>query len=74
MIIGATEMLVETDRVAGQAQLGDMVNRNSQRLLRLVNDILDFSRLEAGKVSLLAAPFRPAEVLDQLWSGLSRSP
>jgi signal transduction histidine kinase len=43
-----------------------MVNRNSQRLLRLVNDILDFSRLEAGKISLLPAPFRPAEVLDEL--------
>jgi PAS domain S-box-containing protein len=66
MIIGATEILVETDLDAGQGQLADMVNRNSQRLLRLVNDILDFSRLEAGKISLLAAPFRPAEVLDEL--------
>ena len=66
MIIGATEILVETDLDAGQGQLADMVSRNSQRLLRLVNDILDFSRLEAGKISLLAAPFRPAEVLDEL--------
>jgi PAS domain S-box-containing protein len=66
MIIGATEILVETDLDAGQGQLADMVNRNSQRLLRLVNDILDFSRLEAGKISLLPAPFRLAEVVDEL--------
>jgi PAS domain S-box-containing protein len=66
MIIGATEILLETELDAGQGQLAGMVNRNSQRLLRLVNDILDFSRLEAGKISLLPAPFRPADVLDEL--------
>ena len=66
MIIGATEILVDTDLDPGQGQLTDMVNRNSQRLLRLVNDILDFSRLEAGKISLLPAPFRLADLLDEL--------
>jgi PAS domain S-box-containing protein len=66
MVIGATEMLLETDLDPSQGQLTDMVNRNSQRLLRLVNDILDFSRLEAGKISLLLAPFRLAEVVEEL--------
>jgi PAS domain S-box-containing protein len=66
MVIGATEMLLETDLNPSQGLLTDMVNRNSQRLLRLVNDILDFSRLEAGKVSLLPAPFRLADVVEDL--------
>jgi PAS domain S-box-containing protein len=66
MIIGATEILLDTELDAAQRQLTDMVNRNSQRLLRLVNDILDFSRLEAGKVSLHPAPFRLADLLEEL--------
>lgn len=66
MVLGATEILLDTDLDPGQGQLTDMVHRNSQRLLRLVNDILDFSRLEAGKISLLPAPFRLADVLEEL--------
>jgi PAS domain S-box-containing protein len=66
MVIGATEMLLDTSLDPSQNQLADMVNRNSQRLLRLVNDILDFSRLEAGKISLMEGPYRLADVLDEL--------
>jgi PAS domain S-box-containing protein len=66
MVIAATEMLLDTDLDPTQDRLTDMLNRNSQRLLRLVNDILDFSRLEAGKISLLPAPFRLADVVDDL--------
>lgn len=66
MVIGATEMLLDTPLDQGQARLTDMVSRNGQRLLRLVDDILDFSRLEAGKILLVAAPFRLADVVDDL--------
>ncbi|WP_155918140.1 HAMP domain-containing sensor histidine kinase [Marmoricola sp. URHB0036] len=66
MIMGATEMLLETDLDPDQGQLSGMVQRNSKRLLHLVNDILDFSRLEAGKLSLHPAPFRFAEMFEEL--------
>jgi PAS domain S-box-containing protein len=66
LVLGATEILLDTGLDSSQRQLTDMVYRNSRRLLRLVNDILDFSRLEAGKISLLLAPFRLADVLDEL--------
>lgn len=66
MVIGATEMLLDTEMDPEQVQLTDMVNRSSRRLMRLVDDILDFSRLEAGKVSLLGAPFRLGEVVDEM--------
>jgi PAS domain S-box-containing protein len=66
MVIAATEMLLDTDLDPTQDRLTDMVNRNSQRLLRLVNDILDFSRLEAGKITLLPAPFQLSDVIDDL--------
>jgi PAS domain S-box-containing protein len=66
MVLGATEILLDTELDPGQGQLTDMVHRNSRRLLRLVNDILDFSRLEAGKISLLPAPFRLAGVIEEI--------
>ena len=65
-ILGATELLLDADLDPTQGLLTNMVRRNSARLLRLVNDILDFSRLEAGKVSLHPAPFRLTDVLDEL--------
>lgn len=66
MVIGATEMLLETDLTPSQDRMTDMVHRNSHRLLRLVNDILDFSRLEAGRITLLPAPFRLVDVVDEV--------
>lgn len=43
---------------AAKGQL-EVVNRNGQRLLRLVNTLLDFSRIEAGRVR---ATFRPTDL------------
>ena len=44
---------------AGSAERLDMVHRNGLRLLRLVNTLLDFSRIEAGRVR---AAFRPTDL------------
>lgn len=37
---------------------------NGQRLLSLINDLLDQAQIEAGKLSLAIRPFKPAELLD----------
>ncbi len=42
-----------------QRERVEVVHRNGQRLLKLVNSLLDFSRLEAGKV---AATFEPVDL------------
>jgi len=39
---------------------------NAKRLLVLINDVLDISRLEAGRTEIVAAPFAPAETLDRV--------
>jgi signal transduction histidine kinase len=50
-IIGYTELLVERGRLpAGQERMVQTIQNNSQRLLDLVNNILDISRLEDGKL------------------------
>lgn len=56
-VIGATELLMDSELEAEPEHLVDMVHRSSQRLLHLVNDILDFSGLEARQVVLRPRPF-----------------
>jgi len=47
------------ERTPAQRERIDMVHRNALRLLRLVNTLLDFSRIEAGRV---AARFEPTDL------------
>ncbi|MEP7285035.1 MAG: ATP-binding protein [Chloroflexota bacterium] len=39
---------------------------NNRRLLKLINDILDLSRIEAGRMEIQAAPFSPKDMLDHV--------
>jgi len=56
-LLGAGEMLAEGDLDQGQRYLVEVVRRSGERLLRLVNDILDVSRLEAGHIEMAVAAF-----------------
>ena len=56
-LLGAGEMLAEGDLDPGQRYLVEVVRRSGERLLRLVNDILDVSRLEAGHIEMAVAAF-----------------
>lgn len=56
-IIGMIELLDESQLDAQQTGQLDALRRSSQGLISIVNDILDFSRFEAGQVALEAKPF-----------------
>ena len=45
----------------------DKITLSSTHLLSLINDILDMSRIESGKVELAHEPFRITEVLDRVY-------
>ncbi len=47
-LLAATELLCDADLPPTETRLVEMVDRSGEKLLTLVNDILDFSRLEAG--------------------------
>jgi len=51
LMLGPLEEALQADGVApDQRARLDIANRNAQRLLRLVNSLLDFSRIEAGRI------------------------
>jgi signal transduction histidine kinase/CheY-like chemotaxis protein/HPt (histidine-containing phosphotransfer) domain-containing protein len=62
-VIGFAEQLEHAGR-SETAELGRIIVRNSQHLLSLINDILDMSKVESGKLVLESVPFVPAEALE----------
>ncbi len=62
-IIGLTELALDTDVSPRQREYLDLVKQSAESLLVVINDVLDFSRIEAGKLALCAQPFSLREVV-----------
>ena len=56
-IIGFTQLTLSTPLNEDQRNYPDTVERSAESLMQLLNDILDVSKIEAGKVELDRAPF-----------------
>lgn len=56
-VIGFTELLQKTDLNRKQENYLSHVEKSSEYILRLVNDLLDFSKLEAGRVHIEQVTF-----------------
>ena len=52
LIIGPLEQMMETETDPEKQQLHSMMHRNAERLLRLINQILELRKLEQGKMKL----------------------
>lgn len=62
-IIGMTTLLQHTALQAEQRLQVETILQSAQALLGIINDILDISRLEAGKLELLEEPFCINDIL-----------
>jgi signal transduction histidine kinase len=75
-ILGYAEMFKEA--VYGpmnekQINMAERIMKNTQRLLSLINDLLDQAQMEAGKLTIKNAPVKPAELLENLHALLDKS-
>src|SRR5262249_53470796 len=57
LIMGMNALLLESELTEKQRKHVTISYRNVRRLLRLINGILDLSKVEAGKLTLEAVPF-----------------
>jgi CheY-like chemotaxis protein len=64
-IIGLTSLLLATDLDAEQRGYGEGVHASGERLLAIVNNILDFSRIEADRLDLEVADFDIVQVVQE---------
>ncbi len=65
-ILGMAELLEESELSPSQRDYASAIRKSGARLLDLLNNVLDFSRMEAGDIPLDAAPFDPADLVQDV--------
>jgi PAS domain S-box-containing protein len=56
-VIGMTDLLLGTDLTGEQREFAEVVHTSGDALLHVIDDILDYSKIEAGKLDLEREPF-----------------
>jgi len=67
-VVGMTELLSRTSLTATQGHLTKTIRASAQILLQIVNDLLDLSKIRAGKVALETLPVDLGQVLEECTS------
>ncbi len=65
-IMGTCELLLDTPLNSEQAEYGETILSSARALLEILNDILDVSKIESGRLEIHPEPFDLAELLDNV--------
>ncbi len=63
-VIGMTDLLMDTDLNEEQREYAEILNNSGEFLLVLINDILDFAKIEAGKIDFEMIDFQIRTTLE----------
>nr|HPR61180.1 HAMP domain-containing sensor histidine kinase [Prolixibacteraceae bacterium] len=66
IIIGFSDMMGQTSDPEEQKEFNSVIRDNSNKMLKIVNDIVDFSKIETDTLTLNKTNFNVAEVIDEL--------
>jgi signal transduction histidine kinase/HPt (histidine-containing phosphotransfer) domain-containing protein len=70
-IIGLTQVVLDTELAAEQRECLELVRASGESLLAIVNDILDVSKIEAGRLAVERIPFLLQECVDEAMKPLA---
>ena len=65
-VMGMIGLLRQTSLGERQARFVDMLDDSARALMEIINDVLDVSKIEAGRLELEALPFSLRDTLDQV--------
>lgn len=65
-VIGFSDALLASEQTGAQQDYSRRIKGASQRLLTLINDLLDLSKIEAGKLNVEYAGFELRQTLDEV--------
>jgi len=65
-VMGVTELLLGTELAAKQRHYADLIYRSASTLLNVINDILDYSKIEADKLIIEDIEFDPVELVEDI--------
>ena len=63
-VLGMTTLLLDTPLTADQLEYVEMIRQSGNTLLTIINDILDLSKIESGRIDLEAAPFNVRQCVE----------
>ncbi|MCC7013273.1 MAG: response regulator [Planctomycetes bacterium] len=67
-IVGMTDLLADSQLTPEQREFAEVTRRTARHVLTLINDILDVSKIEAGKVQLESVPYSVRELVREVES------
>ena len=65
-IIGFSEILRASKLTPGQAEHAKIISKSGENLMGIINDILDFTKIESGNINLEKVPLSINEILDNI--------
>ncbi|MDR1485213.1 MAG: response regulator [Planctomycetaceae bacterium] len=65
-ILGIANLILDTKLNKEQHELVVTMEKSAKKLLVIINDILDFAKLEAGKLTMQLKEFSPIKVIDEI--------
>ena len=65
-VLGMAQLLADTPLAPEQKDYVDTLCRSGEVLLELIDSVLDFAKIEAGRLALETVPFSPARVVEEV--------
>jgi signal transduction histidine kinase/CheY-like chemotaxis protein/HPt (histidine-containing phosphotransfer) domain-containing protein len=65
-VIGMADLLLRTDLTPEQREYAETVEQSARALLTIIDDVLDISKIEAGRITIYSSPFDVANVVSEV--------
>ena len=65
-ILGMNQLLLESDLTEEQSEYLHMADDAGNQLLELVNNVLDLSKIEAGRLDIVSSPFAVRDIVNEV--------